>query len=108
MSRAVLSVILGAASVATMPAAVLATRYSETYELLHAGFAIPVGLALGLAAVLAARSVRHLDERTVGPVGGLQTARLGRILGVLGMCLAGTAAISVGVYGLLEWAGSRE
>jgi hypothetical protein len=91
-----------------MPAAVIATRYSETYELLHAGFAIPLGLLLGLGAVLVARSVRRLDERTVGPTGGLGAARLGHILGVLGMCLAGTAAISVGVYGLLEFAGSRE
>jgi hypothetical protein len=91
-----------------MPVAVLVTRYSETYELLHAGFAIPLGFALGLAAVLAARSVRHLDERTVGPVAGLQAARLGRLLGIFGMCLAGTAAIAVGVYWLLEFAGSRE
>jgi hypothetical protein len=108
VGRGVLSVLLGALSVATMPLAVLSTRYFEQYELLDAAFAIPAGAALGAAAVLLARSRRRLDERSVMPTGGSSIARVGRILGIVGLCLAGTAAISVGVYGLLEFAGSRE
>ena len=37
------SVFVGLLAVATMPAAILATRWSEQYELLQAGFAIPLG-----------------------------------------------------------------
>lgn len=106
--RGVLSVVLGAASVATMPAAVVLTRYFEEYELLDAAFAIPLGAALGVAAILVARSVRRRDERSVTPTGETKTVRIGRFLGIVGLCLAGTAAISVGVYGLLEYAGTRE
>jgi hypothetical protein len=91
-----------------MPAAVALTRVSDAYELLHAGLAIPVGMALGAAAVVAARSARRLDQRTLGPLGGMRAARLGRALGILGFCLATTAAIAVGVYGLLEYTGSRD
>jgi hypothetical protein len=106
--RAVLSVLLGALSVATMPVAILSTRYFEQYELLDAAYAIPAGALLGVAAILVARSLRRLDERSVTPTGGGRLARVGRMLGIIGLCLAGTAAISVGVYGLLEFAGSRD
>ncbi|HEY7729909.1 MAG TPA: hypothetical protein VH950_03305 [Gaiellaceae bacterium] len=106
--RAVWSVLLGALSTATMPVAVLLTRYSESYDLLHAGFAIPLGMALGAAAVATARSARKLDERTLGRLGGARTATVGRVLGILGFCIATSAAIAVGVYELLEYVGSRE
>jgi hypothetical protein len=106
--RGLLAVVLGAASTVTMPIAVLATRYFEQYELLHAAYAIPVGAALGVAALLAARSARRLASRSVAPAAGATAARAGLILGLVGLWLAGAAAISVGVYGLLEYVGSRE
>jgi hypothetical protein len=90
-----------------MPLAVFLTRYSDVYELLHAALAIPVGLAFGAGAVAAARSVRRLDERMLGRADGIEAARAGRVLGLIGICLAGTAAVAVGVYGLLELAGTR-
>jgi hypothetical protein len=101
-------VVLGALSTATMPVAVLLTRYSESYDLLHAAFAIPLGMALGAAAVAVARSARKLDERSLGRLGGKRAATIGRILGIVGFCLASSAAIAVGVYGLLEYVGSRD
>ena len=93
--------LVGLLGVATMPVAVVATRYFEEYELLHAGFAIPVGMALGVGAVALARRARLRIERTLGRTGGRRTARIGRFLGVLGFCLATTAAISVGTYAVL-------
>jgi hypothetical protein len=33
---------------------------------------------------------------------------VGRVLGILGFCIATSAAIAVGVYELLEYVGSRE
>jgi hypothetical protein len=90
-----------------MPVAVLLTRWSGSYDLLHAGLAIPLGLALGVAALAAARSARRVEERTLGRVGGRRAARAGRGLAILGLALAATAAVAVGVYGLLEYTGSR-
>jgi hypothetical protein len=101
------SLLAGVASVATLPAAVYATRFSESYDLLHAGFAIPVGLALGgLALLLAARARRQRALR-LGRSGGERAARLGRVLGLLGIALAAAGLVSLAVYALLEYAGTR-
>jgi len=43
------SLVAGFASVAVLPAAVYLTRFSGKYDLLHAGFAIPVAAALGVS-----------------------------------------------------------
>ena len=101
------SVVVGALSVATMPVAVLGTRYSESYDLLHAAFAIPVGMALGVAAVILARRARERDTATLGRAGGLRTARAGWTLGALGLCLASSALLAVAVYGVLSYVGSH-
>ena len=98
---ALAAVLVGLLAVATMPAAIVATRYLEEYELIHAGLAIPVGMALGVGAVALARRARLRIERTLGRAGGRRTARVGRLLGLLGFCLATTAAISVGTYAVL-------
>jgi hypothetical protein len=99
--RAVWSVVLGTLATLTMPVAIVATRYSNSYELLHAGFAIPVGAALGIAALVLARRARALDQATLGRAGGTKAASVGRFLGILGLCVAASAAIALAVYGLL-------
>ena len=91
-----------------MPLAIWATRWSDSYELLHAGLGIPLGLALGALAVALARSARQRHARTLGRAGGLRTARAGRALGLLGLFLAGAALVSLAVYGLLTYAASRD
>jgi hypothetical protein len=101
------SLLTGLASIAALPVAIYVTRFSESYDLLHAGFAIPVGAGLGLVSLALARRVRlrsalTLEGRLSGP------ARIGRVLGVVGLCMAAAAVISLGVYGLLEYVGSRE
>ena len=105
--RAVVAVAVGLLSAATMPVAIVATRYSGRYELLHAGFAIPVAGALGILAIWLARgAVRHDDAR-LGRAGGRGAARLGWGLGVLGIALAATGLVAVAVYGLLTYLGER-
>jgi hypothetical protein len=101
------SVVSGAAAVATLPVAVYLTRYSTSYELLHAGFAIPLVAALGVLALVLARRAerRSAVSLTGGGRDGIATA--GRILGVLGLCIAASALVALGVYGLLEYVGSR-
>jgi len=91
--RATVSLVVGLAATATMPLAILATRYSGSYELLHAGVAIPVAVLLGAFAI--------------GRAGGRRTARLGRALGVLGISLAATCAVALAVYGILTYLGER-
>jgi hypothetical protein len=85
-----------------MPLAILGTRYSSDYRLPDAGYAIPVGLLIGLGSVLLARSARARNERSLGRIGGETAIRWGRGLGTLGICLALTALISVGVYVFLK------
>lgn len=105
--RAVASVLAGLLGVATMPAAILATRYSGAYELLQAGLAIPVGLVLaGLAIGLARAALRH-DDLRLERAGGRRAARLGRALGVLAAALAATALVAVSVYGILTYLEGR-
>jgi hypothetical protein len=96
------SVLVGLLSVATMPAAILATRWSDQYDLMQAGFAIPVGAALGLLAIALARRARSRLAPTLGHPRGSRTARLGRFLGLLGFLLALTAAGSLAVYWILS------
>jgi hypothetical protein len=102
------SLIAGLASVAAVPLAIYLTRFSDSYELLHSAVAIPVAAGLGLVAVALARRARRRsalsltgDERD-----GVATA--GRVLGVLGLCLAAAGLVALAVYGLLEYAGTRE
>lgn len=99
--RAAWSVVLGVLSVATLPAAVAATRFSGSFDLLHAGFAIPVAVAAGIGAVVLSRKARALDRATLGRNEGGRAATWGRVLGILGLCIAASATISIAVYGVL-------
>ena len=105
--RAVGALVLGVLATATMPLAILATRYSGSYELLHAGVAIPVAVLLGAFAIGLARGALRLDDMRLGRAGGRRTARLGRALGVLGISLGATCAVALAVYGILTYLGER-
>jgi hypothetical protein len=90
-----------------MPLAVYATRFSGSYSLLHAGFAIPIAVVLGVAAlVLSRRSRRRAAVSLAAPRDGVAVA--GHVLGVVGLCIAASALVALGVYGLLEYVGSRD
>jgi len=102
------SVAAGAASAATMPLAIYATRFSGTYDLLHAGFAIPIAAVLGLAALALSRRARRRTSVSLAGGSPQGAAMAGRVLGILGLCLAASALVALGVYGLLEYVGSRE
>jgi hypothetical protein len=57
---------------------------------------------LGLAAILLARRGFRNIERTIGRLGGEGTARVGRLLGALSLCIGLTAGLALGSYGLLN------
>jgi hypothetical protein len=100
-ARAWAAVVVGLLSVATVPAAIALTHYRDI-ELLDAGWAAIPAFLLGIVALMLARAARRRTERTIGRVGGRGVTRLGRFLGALGVYLALAAALSVGVYELLN------
>jgi hypothetical protein len=101
------SVVAGAGSVATLPIAIYLSRFSGSYELLHAAFAIPVAAALALVALALARRAHRHEALTLGRTAA-GPARTGRVLGIVGLCLVASALVALGVYGLLEYVGSRD
>ena len=102
------SLAAGIASCVALPIAIYITRFSDSYELLHAGFAIPVAAALGLVALVLARRARARERVLLSGGGGGGAATAGRVLGVIALCMAASALLALGVFGLLEYVGSRE
>ena len=105
--RAIAAVVFGILATATMPVAIAATRYSASYELVHASFAIPLAILLGVVAIRLGRGALRHDDVRLGRAGGRRAARVGRALGVLGLALAATALVALAVYGLLTYLGER-
>jgi hypothetical protein len=103
------SLVAGVASVLTIPVAVYVTRFVESYELLDAAYAIPVGAALGVVALAFARRARREGALRLQREGTRQgVVRAGRVLGIVGICIALAGVVSLAVYGLLEYAGTRD
>jgi ABC-type Fe3+ transport system permease subunit len=103
-----MALVTGLASVATMPVAIYGTRFSGSYDLLHAGLAIPIAIALGLAALALDRRGRRRSRLTLSAEGQQWPATAGRVLGIIGLCMAAAAVVALGVYSLLEYVGSRD
>jgi hypothetical protein len=101
-ASAPLSVLVGLIGVATLPAAVLFADRSDDVTLVQAGIAVPVAAVLSIIALWLARRGRRRADRTLDRVGGRRTARAGKILGGLGLYLAATATLALGVYALLS------
>ena len=100
-ARAWGSVLVGVLSVTAVPAGIALAHFHDI-NLLKAGWAAVPALALGVAALILARGARRRTERTIGRIGGRGVTRLGRLLRALGIYLALAAALSVGIYELLN------
>jgi hypothetical protein len=99
--RASLALVLGLAAVAAVPAGVALSRQTAGVRLLDAVWAIPVAALCGLAALLFARGAGGRIRWTLERAGGLGRIRVGRLLGIAGICVALSASIAVGFYELL-------
>jgi hypothetical protein len=100
--RATASVLVGLLAVAMIPLGVVAARYSGQVTLLNStAGSIPAALILGLSGILLGRRGRERATWTLGRSGGLLAARVGTWLGVLAICMAATASLAIGFYGLL-------
>jgi hypothetical protein len=100
-ARAWLAVAVGLLAVGAVPAAIAVAHY-RGLSLLHAAWSAVPAFLLGVGAIALARAARRRTERTIGRVGGRRVTRVGRFLGALGIYLALAAALSVGVYELLN------
>jgi hypothetical protein len=99
--RASLAVLLGLLAVAAVPAGIVLSGRLAGLDLVDAAYAIPVAVAAGLSALLFSRGAAGRIQRTLERAGGAGRARLGRILGIAGICIALSGAIAVGFYELL-------
>ena len=93
--------VVGLLAAAAVPGAVAIAELVEEIEVIYAGVAIAPAAALGVAALVLAHRARLQVERTLGRARGLGLARLGRLLGTLGLCLAGTATLALAFYAFL-------
>jgi hypothetical protein len=101
--RARASVFFGLLSLAAIPAALYSTRLRQVDLPKAVGGEAVAGSLLGLIAIMLARGARVKVERTLARVGE-GAARWGKWLGILGLCLGLTAALSLAFFGLLLWA----
>jgi hypothetical protein len=60
---------------------------------------------LGLLAIWLSRRARRNLEFTLGRAGGRGTARVGKLIGVLAVCIGCAAALALGFYSLLRYFG---
>ncbi len=100
-ARAWVALLLGLAGLLTMPAAIEVARRSKGIGLLDASYAIPLAFLLGLVALVMARRARHNLRWLRLREPGTGVASTAVILGALAVCLALTAALSVGFYELV-------
>jgi len=95
-------VLLALVGLAIPPAGFAVARQLARVTLVQATAATCASAVLGIAAILLARRARTNIDRTLGRVGGAGTARVGRLLGLISLCLGLTAAFALGFYGLLN------
>jgi hypothetical protein len=99
--RAAWSVVCGLLSLAAVPAGVILARESKAVTLVNSSVSVALALLLGFSAIVLARRARERVQITLGRAGGERTAQVGRVLGILGLLIASTAALALGFYGLL-------
>jgi hypothetical protein len=97
-SRTPLAVLLGIVGVIALPAGIAYSRYSSTFSLVDAAWAIPVAALASVGALLIVRGTRgHIRFSGGRPA----SVKAGRFLGVLGVCLATSATIAIAFYEVL-------
>jgi hypothetical protein len=100
--RAWWSLVCGILSLAAIPAGVVLARELEQVTLIDSSGSVLVAALLGWAAIVLARRARERIQITLGRAGGGAAAQAGRILGIVGLLVAGTAALALGFWGLLS------
>ena len=84
-----------------LPAAVELSRRSTRVTLLEAGYAIPLAFVLGLVGLIMARRARQNVRWLRIRGGGTAVATTAVVIGLIAVCVAVTAALSIGFYELV-------
>jgi hypothetical protein len=95
------ALLLGLAGLLALPGAIEASRRSARIDLLDAAYAVPLAFLLGITALVMARRARENLRWLRLREGGTAVASVAVIIGALTLCLAVTAALSVGFYELV-------
>jgi hypothetical protein len=95
------ALLLGLASLLTLPAGIEVSRRSKQVGLIDVAYAIPLAFLLGLvAAIMARRARRNLRWLRLRD-GGTGVASAAVIVSTVALCVSVTAALSVGFYELV-------
>jgi hypothetical protein len=100
------SVVVGLLAAAALPAAVAYAYWTERIDLIWAGLAVPAAALLGLLALALARRGERRARMTLRGRSGSFSVRLGRLLAVLALLLAGSGLTALAVYAALTYRGS--
>jgi hypothetical protein len=100
-ARAWVALVLAVLGLLTLPAAVEVSRRSARIGLLDAGYAIPLAFLLGLVALIMARRARDNLRWFRVREGGTAVASVAIVVSAVTVCLALTAALSIGFYELV-------
>jgi hypothetical protein len=87
------------------PAAFLAARQLSQVSIVQGTAATCASAVFGLLAIVLARRAFRKIERSIGRVGGEGTARVGRLLGIISLCIGLTAGLALGFYAVLNFFG---
>ena len=96
-----MALVLAVLSLLVLPGAVEVSRRSARISLLDAGYAIPAAFLLGLVALIMARRARDNLRWYRVKEGGTRVASTAVIVAAVTLCLALTAALSIGFYELV-------
>lgn len=99
--RAWLALVLSVLSFLTLPAGIEVSRRSSQVGLLDVAYAIPLAFVLALVALVMARRARSNLRWLRVREGGTSVASAAVVIGTISLCLALTAALSVGFYELV-------
>ena len=87
------------------PVGFVAARQLDRVTIVEATAATCASAVLGLLAIVLARRGFRNIERSIGRIGGEGTARVGRLLGTISLCIGLTAGLALGFYALLNFFG---
>jgi hypothetical protein len=100
-SRAVWAFLVALLALAVLIGAAAAAQLSGDVGLTEAAPAVPVGLFLAVVSLSLARRARFEHQRTLGRAGGAGLATAGRVLGLVALIVAVTAALALAVFAVL-------
>ena len=99
--RAVWAFVAALLALAVLVGAAAAAQFSGAVGLPEGAPAVPIGLVLAVVSLSLARRARFEHQRTLGRVGGAGLATAARVLGLVALIVAVTAALALAVFAVL-------